>query len=191
MRVPSLLPALLSSLVAIACGQDAAAPPAPALAAPSSLDPANEPAQGAAVILAPTQGHTTAGRLVLVQEDVGVRIRGEVTGLQPDREHAFHVHETGDCSAPDAASAGAHFNPFEQPHGNPATEPHHAGDMLNLRANSQGVAQVDVLSTSLTLGGTERTNALGKALIVHANPDDYRSQPAGNAGDRLACGVIE
>lgn len=181
---------LLSGFAASACGQEVSSPPPPVPPDPPA-NPANQPARGATVVLAPTAGHATAGRLVLVQEDTGVRLRGEITGLQPEREHGFHVHETGNCSAPDAASAGEHFNPFDQVHGNPANGPHHAGDMLNLRADTQGMALVDVLSSSLTIGGSERTNVLGKALIVHANPDDYQSQPAGNAGDRLACGVIE
>jgi len=189
MRLPCIAVALLSGTCIVACGQDVSSPPAPSPADPPAT-PANEPTRGATVVLEPTLGHKTAGRLILVQEDAGVRIRGEVTGLQPDREHAFHVHETGDCSAPDATSAGEHFNPLGEPHGHPVNGPHHAGDMLNLSANSEGVAQVDLSSASLTIGGDGQTNAIGKALIVHANPDDYQSQPGGDAGDRLACGVI-
>lgn len=189
MRVPTLFFAFLSGFVISACGQDAS-PPMPIPADPAT-NPANQPARGAVVTLSPTAGHAVAGRLTLVQENTGVRIRGDVTGLQPDREHAFHVHEIGDCSAPDATSAGNHFNPLEQPHGHPIGGPHHAGDMLNLHANSQGVAQVDILTSSLTVGGNEPTDVIGKALVVHADQDDYQSQPDGNSGDRLACGVIE
>lgn len=148
-------------------------------------------ARGATVILAPTRGHETAGELQLDQEHGGVRIRGEITGLTPNAEHAFHVHETGDCRAPDASSAGEHFNPDQQPHGHPVKGPHHVGDMLNLRADARGRALVDMVVDSLTVGGQEETNVIGKAVIVHADPDDFVSQPAGGSGDRLACAVVE
>jgi Cu-Zn family superoxide dismutase len=148
-------------------------------------------ARGATVSLSSTQGHATVGRLMLEQAHGGVRFRGEVTGLTPNAEHAFHVHETGDCSAPDASSAGEHFNPEHQPHGHPEKGAHHAGDMLNLRADARGRALVDILAGSLTIGGDDKTNVVGKALIVHADPDDFVSQPGGGSGDRLACGLIE
>jgi Cu-Zn family superoxide dismutase len=148
-------------------------------------------ARGATVSLGSTQGHAAVGRLMLEQAHGGVRFRGEISGLTPNAEHAFHVHETGDCSAPDAASAGEHFNPQQQPHGHPEKGAHHAGDMLNLRADARGRALVDLVAANLTLGGDDETNVVGKALIVHAEPDDFVSQPAGGSGDRLACGLIE
>ncbi len=184
-----------ASMTISACGNgavpeappgDVSAPP-PVAASPSD----NETALGATVALLPAQGHQAVGRLVLSQEETGARIRGEITGLEPNGEHGFHVHQTGDCSAPDAGSAGEHLNPGSQPHGNPSTGAHHAGDMLNLRANGEGTAAIDVVLASLTVGGGAPTDVIGKAVIVHAAADDYSSQPAGNSGARIACGVIE
>lgn len=186
-----------TALTISACGREAdSEPPVPGLppAPPASSLPAgngNATAPGATVALMPTEGHRAVGRLVLVAEETGTRVRGEITGLTPHGEHGFHVHETGDCTAADAASAGEHLNPAHQPHGNPATGPHHAGDMLNLRADGAGTAAVDVVLARLTVGGGPDTNVIGKAVIVHADADDYSTQPAGNSGARIACGVVE
>ncbi len=100
------------------------------------------------------------------------------------------MHEKGDCSAVDASSAGGHFNPAAQPHGRAGGGAHHAGDMDNLQANAEGVVHVDVRLRGVTLGGGAANDIAGRALVVHANADDYHSQPAGNAGARVACGVI-
>jgi superoxide dismutase, Cu-Zn family len=140
------------------------------------------PAREAIAQLAPTQGSAVTGSLALAPSPAGVRITGTVQGLAPDGEFGFHVHERGDCSAPDASSAGAHFNPDQARHGNPGGAEHHAGDMLNIRADSEGVAQVDT-----TAAGTD---LVGKAIVVHESPDDYTTQPSGTSGKRIACGVI-
>lgn len=131
-----------------------------------------------------------SGRLALVPDARGVHITGVIGGLQPMQTAAFHVHERGDCSAVDASSAGPHFNPTAQPHGRNSAGPHHAGDMDNLRTDAQGRVNVDVRLPAVTLGGGAATDIAGRALVVHANADDYRSQPAGNAGARIACGLI-
>jgi Cu-Zn family superoxide dismutase len=144
----------------------------------------------AQVVLKPTQGHSAAGTLSLRAEDGGVRITGAITGLKPDSEHGFHIHEHGDCSAPDATSAGGHFNPTGQPHGSMDSGAHHVGDMPNQRANAEGVANVDVLVPAISLDPGNNANVIGRALVVHQNPDDYKSQPAGDAGPRIACGVV-
>lgn len=140
--------------------------------------------------LKPTQGNTTAGTLRFAPVDGGIRVTGQVTGLTPG-EHGFHVHEKGDCSAPDASSAGGHFNPASTAHGRVGEGEHHAGDSDNITANGQGVASVDTLLQGVTLGDASGTDIVGKAVIVHADPDDYTTQPTGNAGGRLACGLIE
>lgn len=147
-------------------------------------------AVSAHVVLKPTTGNAASGELSLVDEDGGVRITGRITGLKPGTEHGFHIHETGDCSAPDATSAGGHFNPSNQPHGHAGPGPHHAGDIPNQRADASGVASVDVLVDGIQVGGGAATDVIGRAVIVHAQPDDYKSQPSGNAGARIACGVI-
>lgn len=159
----------------------------------SSADDSTKAATGAAsktvkVSLAPTQGRTVHGDLTLSSAGSGVRITGKVDGLTPGSEHGFHIHEKGDCSAPDASSAGGHYNPASTPHGNPGGGAHHAGDIRNLVADGSGVANVDVIVEGVSIGG--QNDVLGRAVVVHESPDDYASQPAGNSGARIACGVI-
>jgi Cu-Zn family superoxide dismutase len=139
--------------------------------------------------LSPASASLVSGRLALVPDAQGVHITGVIGGLQPLQTAAFHVHERGDCSAVDASSAGGHFNPGAQPHGRNSAGAHHAGDMDNLRADAQGRVNVDVRLPAFTVGGGAATVIAGRALVVHANADDYRSQPAGTAGARIASGV--
>jgi superoxide dismutase, Cu-Zn family len=153
--------------------------------------PANQQkteSRSARVALAPTQGNDVRGELALSQQADGVRVHGVLSGLKAEGDHGFHVHEKGDCGSADASSAGAHFNPAGTPHGNPAAGVHHAGDMANLHADGAGKATVDLVLPGVSLGGAN--DIVGRALIVHADPDDYVSQPAGNSGARVACGVI-
>lgn len=145
-------------------------------------------AQNATATLQPTQGNTVKGTINLMTMGDGVHFTGTVTGLKPGK-HGFHVHENGDCSAPDASSAGGHFNPGNKPHGAPDSPEHHAGDLGNIEADASGTAHVNIHVNGITLG-SGANSVLGKAIIVHANPDDF-SQPTGNAGGRLACGVIK
>jgi len=141
------------------------------------------------VELEPTQGHSAQGSLVLTQAGTSVRIEGEVTGLDPGGTHGFHIHETGDCSDPDAEGAGGHLNPTGDVHGNPLGDRHHLGDMRNLEANAEGRAVVRHVIDDAGLGaGTHSLR--GRAVIVHAGADDYTTDPAGDAGERIACGVI-
>ena len=116
-------------------------------------------------------------------------VRGEVRGLAPNSEHGFHVHEKGDCSSGDGMSTGGHFNPGSQPHGRHAVGMHHVGDLPSLQADGRGVAQFSFESTSIALG-SGANDVIGKGLIVHRDPDDFSTQPTGNAGPRLACAVI-
>ncbi|GAB6196463.1 hypothetical protein PAGU2595_017730 [Lysobacter xanthus] len=120
----------------------------------------------------------------------GVHVTGELGGLAPNSTHGLHVHEVGNCGAADASSAGGHFNPAGAPHGRPDAGAHHAGDLPNITAGANGVARVDAHVMGLTLGGPGATNIVGRALVVHAQADDYASQPAGNSGARIACGVV-
>ncbi|MEO7073427.1 MAG: superoxide dismutase family protein [Rhodanobacter sp.] len=205
LRTPIALSILASAALALAAcnspppasaSADTAAPgnavtsaTAPAPADAAAVDAvANAPE--AQVVLKPTQGQGAAGTMTLRAEAGGVRIRGQLTGLTPGSEHGFHIHENGDCSAPDASSAGGHFNPDDQPHGSMDSGAHHAGDMPNQRADAQGVAAVDTLLGGASLDAGSARNVIGRALVVHQQPDDYKSQPAGNAGPRIACGVI-
>ena len=143
----------------------------------------------ASALLAPTQGNVVQGNVIFKQESDGrIRVIAEVSGLTPG-EHGFHVHEIGDCSAPDASSAGGHFNPHGTPHGKPGEGHHHAGDLPSLNADAAGNAKLNVVMDSFVLTGDH--GIIGRSLIVHADPDDYVSQPTGNAGARVACAVIQ
>src|SRR4030095_4072878 len=143
----------------------------------------------ASAVLAPTQGQQARGTVRFHQEKDGLRITGEVTGLTANAKQGFHIHEFGDCSAADGASAGGHFAPEGHPHGAPDPAQHHAGDLGNVEADANGKAKVDVTVPGLTLATGDRA-IIGRALIVHAQPDDLTSQPTGNAGPRAGCAVI-
>jgi Cu-Zn family superoxide dismutase len=159
---------------------------------PSVPVPADAPPQssGAQVQLAPTQGHSASGMLTVNTEGDSVRLTGSLQGLPPDSEFGFHIHENGDCSAPDASSAGGHFNPANAEHGNPQGAAHHAGDMLNTKSDAQGTAQVDAVASGVSLGSGQPNDVRGKAVVLHEKADDYTTQPSGNSGARIACGVI-
>lgn len=139
--------------------------------------------------LAPTRGNTTAGTVTFVQSGATVKVSGEITGLKPGAEHGFHIHEKGDCSSGDGMSAGGHFNPGGKPHGHHGMGEHHTGDLPSLKADANGVAKFSFESSTLRVGSGD-TNIVGRGLIVHRDPDDYTTQPTGNAGPRLACAVI-
>lgn len=148
--------------------------------------------QGAAAELAPTKDSTVKGNVTFSVVDGKVHVKGAVGGLKPNSEHGFHIHEKGDCSAPDGASAGGHFNPGKEDHGSVAATPHHGGDMPNIKADAQGNAVVDAdVSTNVNIGKGDDFDIIGRGLIVHADADDYKTQPTGNAGARLACAVIK
>lgn len=139
--------------------------------------------------LEPTRGNTTAGTVTFVQSGDVVKVSGSISGLKSNAEHGFHVHEKGDCSSGDGMSTGGHFNPTGAPHGSHATGMHHTGDLPSLKADAGGVARFSFESSSISVG-SGITDIVGKGLIVHRDPDDYRTQPTGNAGPRLACAVI-
>lgn len=142
----------------------------------------------AEVQLQPTRGHEARGRVEFRERQGGLEVVGTLTGLSPG-QHGFHVHEKGDCSAPDATSAGGHFNPTGQPHGHPAHERHHLGDMPMLEADASGKATLNVFLPGVALEG-QPSGVVGRAVIVHAGADDFKTQPTGNSGGRVACGVI-
>lgn len=189
---------LCIALALVGCGQnnepegtaDGRTRPDNPMPEPADLAAPGQAPEGAAAQIAPTQGNTASGSVTLTAEEGGVRLTGVVQGLKPNSEFGFHVHEKGDCSAPDASSAGGHFNPANTDHGNPEGETHHAGDMLNIKSDDQGVAQIDTVASGTTLHSGAPTDVLGKAVVVHEGADDYKSQPSGNSGSRIACGVI-
>jgi len=164
--------------------------PKPGTADMHATAPATE--QALAVLEAkvtPTQGNTCQGTVRFeAQKDGSVKVTADLSGLDTNTVHGIHVHETGDCSAPDAMSAGGHYNPTQQPHALPPTAERHAGDLGNLTSDAQGNAHYEITVTNISLGATGNS-VLGKAVIVHAKPDDG-GQPTGNAGARVGCGVI-
>ncbi|MDZ7359510.1 MAG: superoxide dismutase family protein [candidate division KSB1 bacterium] len=141
----------------------------------------------AVAVLNPTQGNKAQGVVTFTQEEGGVRVVAKLTGV-PKGAHGFHIHEFGDCSAPDATSAGGHFNPTGMVHAGPTAEKRHIGDLGNITADDKGNATLDYVDKHLTMSGAH--SIIGYAVILHANPDDFTTQPTGNAGGRIACGVI-
>jgi Cu-Zn family superoxide dismutase len=145
-------------------------------------------AQTATATLAPTAGNTTAGTVTFAQRGDKVMVNAKVSGLAPGG-HGFHIHEKGDCSASDGMSAGGHFNPTGKPHGDPNAPDHHAGDMPMLQADASGNATLSAELGVMTVGSGV-TDIVGKSVVVHKAPDDFKTQPTGNSGARVACGVI-
>lgn len=163
-------------------------PPAadPAAATPSTTAEAN-------LVAAPSatpDGTGPAGTLKFTASSGSVQITGSITGLPPKSERGFHIHETGDCAAPDFKSAGEHFNPENGQHAEPTSPNRHLGDVPNLTADETGMALVNVTVNGATLKDLGPHDLMGKAVIVHAKKDDYKTQPSGDSGDRIACGVI-
>jgi Cu-Zn family superoxide dismutase len=138
--------------------------------------------------LQPTKGNKTVGEVTFEQMGDKVRVVAQVINLKPNQEHGFHIHEVGDCSSGDGMSTKGHFNPFGKPHGR--GHERHAGDLPALKADAKGRAQLTVDLDIVTLSPGP-ANIVGRAVIVHADPDDYTTQPTGNAGARIACGVIK
>ncbi len=148
-----------------------------------------KPGAKAVARVMPLGGSKVGGTIVFRQLDHGVEITADITGLSPGA-HGFHVHEFGDCSAPDGTSAGPHFNPGGAPHAGPDASAAHAGDYGNLVADAQGHATLKLVSHRIAVG-TGPEGVVGRSVIVHEKEDDLVSQPTGNAGGRIGCGLIE
>ncbi len=143
----------------------------------------------AVVVIRPTEGNSCRGVARFEGVANGLRIVADVEGLSPNGTHGFHIHEYGDTTALDAKSAGGHYNPKGHPHADPEAERRHAGDLGNLVADASGVAHYERTLTDLTVAG-ERNPVIGRAVVVHRDPDDLTSQPTGNAGPRIGVGII-
>jgi superoxide dismutase, Cu-Zn family len=140
----------------------------------------------AVCVVTPLGDSKAMGKVTFMKEADGVLITAEFSGLTPG-DHGFHVHQWGDISAADGTSTGGHFNPENHDHGRPEATDRHVGDFGNLTADAQGNAKYSRVDKVITLSGPE--SIIGRGIIVHANPDDF-SQPTGNAGGRVASGVI-
>jgi Cu-Zn family superoxide dismutase len=140
--------------------------------------------------LAPTKGSKAFGEATFEQAGSKVRVIVFAQGLKPNSEHGFHIHEKGDCSSGDGMSTGGHFNPLGKAHGRHTDANRHVGDLPSLKADKSGRAKIDVELEGLSIGSGP-ADIIGKGLIIHADPDDFRTQPTGNAGARIACAVIK
>jgi Cu-Zn family superoxide dismutase len=182
---------VLPALAACSKGKDSEPavplPPSP-VTAPSAPAPTPAPAVTASAALKPASGSSISGTVRFTETPEGVRVVADISGLAPGA-HGFHVHEKGDCSDPEAKSAGGHFNPATQPHGAPDAAQRHAGDLGNLTADDAGHATLESTDSVMKLSGPD--SVIGRAVIVHAGADDFTTQPTGDAGGRVACGVIE
>ena len=138
----------------------------------------------------PTKNGKASGTVDFYQIGSKVRVVANISGLVPGRQHGFHIHEAGDCSSGDGMSTKGHFNPLGKPHAHHATADRHAGDMPALQSDATGkaVLETDLDVITVTAGPT---SVVGRGLIVHADPDDYKTQPTGNAGARIGCAVIQ
>jgi len=171
---------VFASALALGCGSSKPKP---------SPDPGPTATPRTAVaMLAAASGSNVSGTIQFREVDGGVEVTADVAGLTPG-DHGWHVHEKGDCSAPDASSAGGHFNPSGHPHGAPDAAQRHEGDFGNLTAGDDGKATKTFVMKGISLGDGANS-VVGKGFIVHEKADDLTTQPTGNAGGRVACGVI-
>ena len=143
----------------------------------------------ATAVVRPASGSQVHGEAKFTQVGSRVRVRAEIAGLSPGA-HGFHIHEKGDCSAADGMSTGGHFNPQSKKHGAPDAADRHAGDLGNLVADEYGKATLTLMVDGISVG-KGANGVIGRGLIVHANADDLKTDPTGNAGGRYGCGVIE
>jgi Cu-Zn family superoxide dismutase len=160
-----------------------------ALAACSSVNSALQRERTAIAMLAPTEGNTASGVVEFEQDGDEMVVRLRIEGLTPNGVHGLHIHEKGDCRAPDASSAGGHFNPTGDRHGGLDSDFRHAGDLGNIRADADGKVETEFEVTGISLKAASNS-IIGRAVVVHAQADDLVSQPSGNAGPRIACGLI-
>jgi len=142
----------------------------------------------AVATLTPTQGNTVRGMVLFHEMGGHLMVHAHLSGLAPNTEHGFHLHDKGDCASADGTSAGGHFNPDGKPHG-PQGAPHHSGDMPSLKADANGMVDQKFMLDGPTVSAGP-ASIVARSVIVHASPDDYTTQPTGNSGARLACGVI-
>jgi Cu-Zn family superoxide dismutase len=189
-----------SMALVTACGgssEPPAAPPAPPAASEAPPAPPPPPAAEAPkpeprtleVTIEPRSGSKLSGKATLTETDGGVHVVLSVEGVLPGGDHGAHVHEKGDCSAPDGASAGGHFNPQGNEHALPTVAKRHLGDLGNLTIGKDGKGSLDITIPGANLKAGDPNSFAGKSIIVHAKKDDG-GQPTGNAGGRIGCGVI-
>lgn len=182
-----LVPALF--VLTISCGPKRDEPvetAKPAAEPAAAAAPAAQPATARAELKGPDG--TSHGTVTFSEENGAVEIVADLSGLPPG-SHGFHLHEGTECTPPDFKSAGGHFNPTNAPHGGPTDAEHHAGDSGNIEIDASGNGHLE-LSTSLLTVAPGPNSAVGHAVIVHEKADDLKTQPSGDAGARIACGIV-
>jgi Cu-Zn family superoxide dismutase len=194
-----------ASLVSLACagGQTSTEPPATAEAAPAAAPAAPEPAPAETapsdapaaapktveITLQAKSNSKLAGKATLSESSEGVKVVLALENVSPG-DHGAHVHEKGDCSAPDAASAGGHFNPGSHPHALPTGSPRHLGDLGNITIGKDGKGTLEIVAAGANLKDSDPSSFMGRSIIVHEKKDDG-GQPTGNAGGRIGCAEIK
>lgn len=153
----------------------------------SSVAMAADETTKAIAVLGAASGSSVAGTVTFTSGSDGVTVVADISGLTPGK-HGFHIHEFGDCSSPDAKSAGGHYNPMKHEHAGPDASNRHMGDLGNIEADASGKAHVEMKDKMLKLSG--ENSIIGYGVIVHEKADDMKTQPTGDAGGRVACGVI-
>jgi Cu-Zn family superoxide dismutase len=188
---PMICAALLMGGVTFA---GCAAPPSAKDEMPKMMDDAA--VTKAVATVGPSKSATTqpinnnvTGTVTFTVEGDHLKFVADIDGLAPNTKHGFHIHDKGDLSDPDLKSAGGHFNPTKEKHGGPMSEHHHAGDLGNLEADANGHAHLE--GTVMHAGLSGETSILNRSVIIHAKPDDEKTDPAGNSGARIAGGVIK
>jgi superoxide dismutase, Cu-Zn family len=154
--------------------------------ATTAAQPAASTVTKAVCVVTPLGDSKVKGKVTFAKQADGVLVTADISGLTPG-DHGFHVHQWGDISSADGMSTGGHFNPHNHQHGRPDATERHAGDFGNLTADAQGNAKYSKVDKVMTLEGAD--SVIGRAIIIHTNPDDF-TQPTGNAGGRIATGVI-
>ena len=176
-RPAALVPAALA-LAAASCGGMHG----------STQTPGGQGPKVAHAVIEGRSGSHASGNASFISTNDGVRITVHITGASPGM-HAVHLHDKGDCSAPDATSAGPHFNPTQHTHGSPQADPHHAGDFGNMQVGPDSSGTLELVSRDLTVDPGPKC-VVGHSIVVHGGTDDFTSQPAGNSGPRVGCGVV-
>jgi Cu-Zn family superoxide dismutase len=185
---------VLTCLAACAAPPDnreTAATPPPAAKSEGEGTVTADATKRATARIEPKSGSSLTGTATFTQADGKITVAVDVEGGTPG-PHGIHLHEKGDCSAPDAKSAGAHWNPTTEPHGKLHETPQaHSGDLGNIEVGADGKGMLTFSSERWTIGGDPGTDIVGKAIVIHAKADDLKTQPSGDSGDRIGCGVVQ
>jgi superoxide dismutase, Cu-Zn family len=179
----------VKKIALVACSAVLAFVPKASLAASPQTMPAAGGAAKASAAIESKSGSTVKGLAEFTQEGKKVKLTIHIEGATPG-VHAVHLHEKGDCSDPEAKSAGGHWNPTTESHGKWGSTPFHHGDIGNIEVGADGKGAYSVETDLWSIGGDPGTDVVGKAVVIHAAADDFKTQPTGNAGGRVGCGVI-